>query len=217
MQKKIILLAVMIIANLAYSQQKTGKFATYEDYLQGKFMDGDEYTGASSEVNEEWTNVRFQTKNGENVELLFSGLGRSGKDSCRIWNVKKRQGTDVCCQWGYYDGSRTLRICPVKDKGRYGTIVAVVIQWVAPICLYSDIIYPTKPSLDDKGELVGLHANSVYVSKTLTGELFELNKKNLAALVQDDPAMTEFVKSKKYGNLKLIYVINQYNNSHKKP
>ncbi|HEX7414162.1 MAG TPA: hypothetical protein VF411_08960, partial [Bacteroidia bacterium] len=79
----------------------------------------------------------------------------------------------------------------------------------------------------NRGSVIGKEYYKVYISKTIDGELLELNKENLAPLVKSDPKMVELLNAPifngKHGNefnkktvAPLLEIVNSYNDSHKK-
>ncbi|MGZ3943076.1 MAG: hypothetical protein ACXVOH_14055, partial [Bacteroidia bacterium] len=213
----------LLAANLIFSQQKTGKFASYEDYKKGKFMDTDEFEEASVTYGNSGdisASVSFKTKSGKIVSI---SAGWCGNDSC-FTGWENRREIRVAKPWGVYNGAKLIRISsldnkPIENKTinhkTRNSMCIATLQNEGAICLYSDPAFNGNPVRDDNGVIISLNSNEVYISKSITGEIYNLNKKNLADMVQDDPELAEFVKSKKFGKLKFHYVINTYNKNHK--
>ncbi len=208
MKKTAIAIAALFLINMAYAQQKSGKYTTAEDYKQGKFADKDPCTALK------WTaSLHF-----------FIECKRESKPYAIIMNTgetwySKKDKNQITTLWGFKVDGDTYRIYSQpssKEKKPFRVLKD------AAICLYGDNL-ATKEE-DKEGNIkkvtnrsmVNVNPESFYISKTIDGEMIELTKSNLATMVQDDAKLAAYVNSKEYSKKDEISIINQYNASHKK-
>jgi hypothetical protein len=97
----------------------------------------------------------------------------------------------------------------------------------AAICLFGDSFGGVKWEEDKEGNITTitftvlngstLSRNTfLFISKTIDGEVMDLNQKNLADMVKDDAKLFAFVNSKDYSKKDEIDIVNKYNATHKK-
>ena len=226
MKKIAFTLLSVLVLNLVYGQQKTGKYNTYEDYKQNKFADTDLYSNMYY-ITSYPKKIYPNPVNSFVLELQGNPKG-AGKN--QIYGLILRNGDILFPKdagipsgkiWGFKSSDRnTWRINMKSERFEPYFIVKD-----GPISLYCKKAIDSEIDKDGnintitltKMNAIGATVDDLYISKTVEGDIIELTKASLAEMVKDDAKLAAYVNSKEFNkNKDELSIINAYNMAHKK-